>query len=132
MARAVARKAAASRGDGVSCELARPRGLRAQLTRDAEPDGRGVGTGPLREQPRHARQHVVGGIGVADPLTERGEHLVGRRAAAVDDAIGEPPRAIADRHERHGQHHGGGEGCGRVPGRADQCARPAHHDDVHE
>ena len=89
---------------------------------------------PVAEHLRHARQHVVGGVRLADAAGERGEDLVRCRPAAEDQAIGDAAaRHRAERPEREPDQHAGRDGTGtrsrrgrEHPGR-DPDDRPKHH-----
>jgi hypothetical protein len=60
---------------------------------------------------------------------ERGQDLIGRGPAAVDQPVGQPPDAVASGLERQRDHTGGNnrQPQVRLPLRADQGADP-HHD----
>ena len=82
----------------------------SQLPVDGQPHVGALGADALAQDPRHPRQHVLVGVGPADAFGELRQHLVRRRALAVDDAVGEPREPRARRLERerhdHGRHHG--------------------------
>ena len=67
-----------------------------------------LGAGSLLQHSGHARQHLVGRVGVRDSPGEVAQHFVRGRALAVDEAVGDLLRALAhrleaDRHNRGGQ-----------------------------
>ena len=88
----------ASERDGFPAgQLRGPPSLGAELAADPEPHPGTGGAGPLAEDARHPRQHVLGRIGLADALGELAQDLVRSRALAVHDALGDP---AADERER--------------------------------
>ena len=64
-----------------------PDGGGLQLPPGEEPDRGRVGTEAHPEDLRHPRQHVLGGVGIADALGELRQHLVRIRAAPEDPSI---------------------------------------------
>ena len=94
---------AADRIVGPGCDV-------PELPADREPHVGALRPDALAQDPRHPRQHVRVGVSTTDAFGELGEHLVRRRALAVDQAVGEAREPRARRLERerhdHGRHHG--------------------------
>ncbi len=104
---------------------------RSHLATHLEPDEGPRRPGAVGQDLGHARKHVIGGEGIADPAGEFGEHLVGRRAFPVHEAVGKPPSPGAGGLEGEGQHDRGDDAEGRIL-LAEQ-GRPAGNDpDVDE
>ena len=119
-------------GDPHRCEapLLRPRGRGADLTADGEPHRGCLGAGALPQDLGHARQHVLGGVALGDPIREVGQHLVRRGAPAVHDPIREAAGALADRLERHREHRSRHEAERRVEPGSDERTETADDPDV--
>ena len=101
-----------------------------ELRSHGQPHGRTLRADPLGQHTDQARQHVVGGIGLARTLGEACEHLVRGRALAVDHAVGQPSSALTHRLEGHGHHGGRHRGEQRTPIVADQRADADDEPDV--
>ena len=103
--------------DGQRVVIERDRGTRllplgpcrdvAQLVPHGEPYVGPLRADPFTEHAHHARQHVFVGVRAADTFGELRQHLVRRRALAVDEAVGEPGEPGSDGLERHRDDDGG-------------------------
>jgi hypothetical protein len=106
-------------------------GLRPVLVPDAHPHVGSGGARPLGQDPRHPGQEIVVGKGVPDPLRERGQDLIRRRAPSVDEpvrqALGSPPRRL----ERQGDDRRRRGGENRVRPTPDERTDPDDDRDVH-
>ena len=87
----------ADRGRRVDFRGRDPR--RPEFGAHVEPDHRLACTHRVDQDPRHPRQHILGGVGPGDASRELGEDLVRRRAPPVYDPVGDPPRQPDDRPE---------------------------------
>ena len=103
-----------------------------ELRTHGQPDGGTLGGDPFGQHTNEARQHVVGGVGLARSLGEPREHLVRGRALAVHHTVGQPSRALSHRLERHGHHRGRHRRQEGAPIVTDQRADADDEPDVHD
>ena len=98
----------------------------------SKPHRRTVRAGPAAQHLRHAVEHVVGRVRLADAVGEPGEHLVGRCSLPVGDPVGEVPDASEDRLERDRDDRRRDDRQSEVvlPSCADERADPDHDRDV--
>jgi hypothetical protein len=103
---------------------------RPELGADPEPDARGRRAGPVAEDLRHPREHILRRVRFAHPFRELAQHLVGGRPPAVDEPVGQASRAGTHRLERDGKKGGGHERKQGIALRADDRSDAAHDERV--